>query len=545
VNEGSELLTFLGRFHPLLVHLPIGVIVLLLFFEILSRNPRHRKATCNAGYLLAVAVPTSILTALLGWMLSREGGYNPRTLDWHFWTGLLTALLCTVAATLYWLDLKKAYRVSLFGTFAMLVVASHFGGSLTHGSDYLVRYAPGPLRSVLGPRAAAPAGGTTATAEPSVFATVVLAILDRNCAGCHGPEKTKGGLRLDTFAHLTRGGDNGPAIVPGNSAESELIKRIRLPLDDDDHMPPDGKPQPSDDEVTLLAWWIDQGASENAPVSALNQTPEVRRILKTPDPGTSARPLAKSAPLDRDKALAVAVRLSGDMAVVIAPLDETQPWLVCNASVAESEFGDEQLWRLAQSPIAPNLLWLDAAGTAVTDGGLAAITNFSALTRLHLARTSISDAGMTCVATLENLEYLNLYDTGISDPGLRHLQKLPKLSQVYLWGTKASPEGATLLASARINEPERKRIEREIEALRAQLKAQHILVHTGSVQQAQPVSSAGAAELANSTCPLSGKPVDPSKKLEFEGKTYAFCCDDCLAKAKKDPKTALAKLLKP
>src|SRR5262249_14678590 len=147
-------------------------------------------------------------------------------------------------------------------------------GSLTHGSDYLVKYAPGPLRAWLN---SAPKSQPTHTAAPQrkevaeiqAFTGVIQPVLQQNCVSCHGPEKAKSRLRLDSFAALQKGGENGPVVVPGNAKESDLIKRLRLPLNADDHMPPDGKPQPSEDEIALLQWWVDSGASSDKKVAEL------------------------------------------------------------------------------------------------------------------------------------------------------------------------------------------------------------------------------------------------------------------------------------
>ena len=112
-----------------------------------------------------------------------------------------------------------------------------------------------------------------------MFATAIQPILDRACVSCHGADKQKGKLRLDSFAALMKGGDIGPAVQPGRAADSELVKRIMFPLAHDDHMPPEGKPQPTADELTILKWWVEAGASADRPVAELNPGPEVRRAL--------------------------------------------------------------------------------------------------------------------------------------------------------------------------------------------------------------------------------------------------------------------------
>ena len=167
-----EVALFFGRLHVLLVHMPIGLIILLAALEVLARTPRFKHANVNSGIILGFAVPLALLTALLGWLLSLGGGYQDRLLQLHKWTGIGTAAILLIAGVLYRLDLKRPYRLSLFTSILTLVVASHFGGSLTHGSDYLVHYAPGPLRAWLNPPAKAqPAPPPVTSLSASAFRT--------------------------------------------------------------------------------------------------------------------------------------------------------------------------------------------------------------------------------------------------------------------------------------------------------------------------------------------------------------------------------------
>ena len=191
----SETLLFVGRFHPVLVHLPIGLIVLVFFLEVLAFWPRFKQVRANNGLILALAVLASAGSALCGWFLSLGGDYNAQLLNWHKWTGLGVAGACLLAFALRSLKLGRAYGVTLTVTFLGLAVASHFGGSLTHGSDYLTRYAPEPLRGWLGSKPKSDSIASAATNQ-SVFAAAVLPILERNCVNCHGPEKSKAELLI-------------------------------------------------------------------------------------------------------------------------------------------------------------------------------------------------------------------------------------------------------------------------------------------------------------------------------------------------------------
>ncbi len=278
-----NLVLFLGRFHPVLVHLPIGGLILLGSLELAARVSRFKSAAENNGLILGLTGLASIPTALLGWLLSQSGGYDPQMLPWHEWTGFAVAAGCIVTWLLRWLGQTRAYRFCLLGTLAILVVASHLGASITHGRDFLTQFAPRPLRGLLGAAqlpAAVPAARPD-LAQRRVFANIVQPILERRCATCHGPEKHKADLSFENYQTLVKGGKDGPVLVAGKAVDSPLVSRLLLPLEDDDHMPPQGKPQPTLAEIAALQWWIDCGAPAEKTVGDLNPGPEVQRILGT------------------------------------------------------------------------------------------------------------------------------------------------------------------------------------------------------------------------------------------------------------------------
>lgn len=534
----AEITLFLGRLHPLLVHLPIGLILLLAFLEVAARSPRFRHANANAGLILAVTVPAALVTAICGLLLSSGGGYQERLLQLHKWLGIGTAAACLLAGILYRLDLKKPYRFSIFATALCLVVASHFGGSLTHGSDYLVRYAPQPIRRWLaGAPPTSPATAKNRTvASLKAFDDVVQPILQKDCVSCHGPEKSKAKLRFDSLEAALKGGENGAAILAGKSGDSPAIKRIRLPAGNEDHMPPDGKPQPSTDDIALLAWWVDAGAPASRTIGELNPPPQINRILEARFGVPPA--LAKAAvPRALGEVLPLAAKMSDDLHVSILGMSAREPWLQCNASISGKAFGDDALQHLA--PLGSNVRWLDLAGTSVTDTGLVALAAMPNLTRLHLERTGITDGGLAALAPLQNLQYLNLYGTAVSDEGLAALQKLPQLKQVYLWQTKVTPQAAQAFAASRLDHDQLQRWQDEIAQLQAKIRDSQFNVELGTTAPAAPATNSSPI---NAQCPVSGKPVDPSKTVAYDGVLVAFCCNDCKAQFEKNPQAFVAKL---
>jgi mono/diheme cytochrome c family protein len=85
-------------------------------------------------------------------------------------------------------------------------------------------------------------------------------LFEKSCAKCHGPEKQKGKLRLDSLAATLKGGENGKSVLPGDSAKSSLVHSVAR-LDPDSAMPPDDKGAPlTKEQVGLIRAWIDQGA---------------------------------------------------------------------------------------------------------------------------------------------------------------------------------------------------------------------------------------------------------------------------------------------
>ena len=537
----SEMSQFIGRLHPLLVHLPIGLIVLLAILEILSRVPRFKHANGSSRLILILAAPLSLFTVLCGWLLSRTGSYGADLLQWHFWTGIATAVGCCLAAILHFGGAQRLYQLTLFLTMAVLVVASHFGGSLTHGSDYLVRYAPGPIRFLLRlpPNARQIATKPKPIMDMEPFSDVVHPVLQQNCLSCHGPEKAEGELRLDSLVGLMKGGKSGAAFVSGKAADSLLMKRLRLALNEKEHMPPEGKPQPSPEEVSLLRWWIEIGAPTNKTIASLKPPVSVMRNLQarfTPSVKTGA--LARIAPPPDLKTLQPMIQqLTEELGITFEPLAPADPWLQCNASIAGSTFGDTELARL--TPLAANIRWLDLGGTQVTDAGLPTLMRMTNLTRLHLERTKLTDAGLAKLAALNELEYLNLYGTEISDAGIENLQGLPKLRQLYLWRTKVSPAAAATFKDSRIDQDQIQRWQEEIAQLEKKIQGEQFALELG-ITTNSPTSKPVAA--INTICPVSGKAIDPTKTVVHEGRVIAFCCDDCKAQFEKDPKAFTSKL---
>lgn len=262
----STLFAFVGRFHPLAVHLPVGMILLVAALEALSFNHRVRpRIDPVVGIVLRLTLASAVVAFALGSVLGSTGEYPPYLLRLHRWLTFATVIAAAASAAVWSFCVagrapRLMYRGALLGTLLLLGVGAHFGGSLTHGGDYLLAYAPSFLKGPAQSKdvAAKPA---RAVVEPLVWGDLVLPILQSRCASCHGAESAKGRLRVDSIEALLGGGKSGPAVVVGDSDASLLLRRVRSSLSDDEHMPPEDKEQPTSAEVELIALWIDRGAS--------------------------------------------------------------------------------------------------------------------------------------------------------------------------------------------------------------------------------------------------------------------------------------------
>lgn len=453
-QETSDIVLFFGRFHPMILHLPIGFLYIAFALEVLSRFERFRQYKPAVGLALALGAASAVVAAILGYMLAQAGGYNEDLLAVHQWSGIGVAAFSVAAFLLYRQSQRKPSVVvdrtyiSVLSVMAIaLIVAGHYGGSLTHGSDYLTQYMPNSLRTIAGLPPKEPKGFKKIAnlSEAVVFTDIVYPILDARCNSCHNESKSKGDLQMHTVEALMKGGESGPVFVAGNVEESELLKRIHLPEDHDDHMPPEGKTQLTDEQIQLLGWWIEEGASFDKTVAQVNVSEEMQAVLNTlvdPDANkTEVEKLLASAVAPAGEQMLSQLKNAG---IMVMPLAAEVHWL--QASVPQNQSGDSLINSLGK--VSEQLTWLDLGGTATTDQALAAIAQFKNLTRLHLENTQVTDEGLQHLKDLPYLEYLNLYGTKVSNEGIQQLAGLKNLKKLYVWQTQVTTEGATQLQQA-------------------------------------------------------------------------------------------------
>lgn len=447
-QDRAELAQFIGRFHPLVVHLPIALLLLVPLFELCGITKRWSYLRTSAGFLLKLATLAVITAVTLGWLLAWSGGYDGPLVAQHMWGGVMLAI-ASVACCLVRRSNLKAYAAALFATLMLMIWTSDQGGKITHGETYLTEFMPASVRPFLKIRAPHKKTDVAgATVNPSVIATTsvstptnvvnaasaalasffaarVQPIFEDKCVTCHNPNKHKANLRLDSFEHLMRGSKHGPVVKAGDPQHSELYRRITLSPEEKDFMPADGKPRLTANEIKVIELWLSAGASDTVPVTAVQGAPPL------PSKPRRAPPLAP----DYRPYLETIDALEASLGVRLVPRSQnpTDGLIVRTVSFPE-RCNDQTLARL--QPVADLIVDAELSRTKITDAGLSTVAAFGNLRTLDLSHTPVTSAGVRALARLEKLVSLNLTATAVDDSGVAELRLKPRLKRLYLFETR-------------------------------------------------------------------------------------------------------------
>ena len=146
---------FLGRFHPLIVHLPIGILIMAFILEFASQKTKKFKNILDPAISITLfwGCITSIAAASAGWLISFQGGYDSETLYWHKWLGVSVIVISFISWLIKGrkLQFKRLYTNIILGLVILLLLATgHLGGNLTHGEEYLFLYSPQIIKKMVG-----------------------------------------------------------------------------------------------------------------------------------------------------------------------------------------------------------------------------------------------------------------------------------------------------------------------------------------------------------------------------------------------------------
>lgn len=413
-NETPRFVLALGRFHPLILHLPIGALAFAFFLDVLGRIKKNYQEQ-TIKYALGFSAVSAITACILGYCLSLEGGYSGDILDIHFYTGILTSVLTTMLYLLSGhsnLKVKRLFFPLFITTMICTSIAGHYGSILTHGDGFLTEHIKSPTQ-----------GKTIETIdELNVYDDVVLKIFDDKCIQCHNSTKKKGDLSLTSTESILLGGESGQVITLGNSKESLLYKSTLLPILDEQHMPPEGKPQLSKDEIRLLKYWLDNSTTINEEVATLPKNDTVFKLLKN---------YLVFNKKEIKSALLVNIKNAEEVGFLVRRLAPTEPELW--VKFKKDTISKKALNTL--SDLKEQIIELDLKNSTLTDDMLSVLKKLSNLKKLELNNTKITDKAFKYFENLESLKVLNLVNTQVTDKGLRTFFGTIKPEQVYIWNT--------------------------------------------------------------------------------------------------------------
>ena len=295
--EPDAWLAVFGRFHIVLLHLPIGLlpgIALLEFGAAMFRKPNPKGSILTLSLLTAL---TSIAALASGLVLAGEK-VDSDLLGEHKIAAIIMTVFCVFLPIFAALKGRKAFRISLLLAVGSSIYAGHLGGSLSHKKDFLFK----PLQRAAGIDAAGsksaagnaagedeelndvdssapkvvtavdaanekPDSETPAVAGGNYFEQVIAPIFDKACNDCHNGLDYDGDLDLTNREGILTLGRDEPdrVIVIGNPDKSLLIELCELPRDDDDHMPPVDDEDPgviselTKEQIAAIRKWILDG----------------------------------------------------------------------------------------------------------------------------------------------------------------------------------------------------------------------------------------------------------------------------------------------
>lgn len=436
VSISSPLLLSIGRFHPLVLHMSLALLPILFGAEVL-RLYINIKINNNWMIIGLLATILSLFATIKsGYFLFASGEYTGMLMDQHFNGALITLVLAVIAFFLLIQFTKHGKNYSLYYLVLLtanlsIVFTGHQGASITHGPDYLSAYVP-----LIGQK---PETNIHDSAT-YFYSDVIQPILDFKCGGCHNPSRAKGGLSLTTYADLLKKGESDvPGVTPSDTLHSEVYRRVLLPDSDKEHMPPAGKTNLTRDEIYLLKFWIQSGASNILPADYVTYAPVKDRI-------SQMMPALKKYNLNLSKEKYTKIQIQNELMFLAKELE---------VEIKRDPKNDDYLYSLSNKfpptpfdsrrlkelkPYLQQFSKVSLVSSQIDDADLYLIAQMDNVKELYLQKTKIKGFGLVQLSRLKTLEVLNISFTDTDDTILLDMLKFPALKELYVYGTKVTKD---------------------------------------------------------------------------------------------------------
>lgn len=446
---GENFVNFIGRFHPLIVHLPIGFLIMSGLLQLYTVRNSKKAANMDAAiaFTLFWGTIASIGAVVIGWLLSLDGGYDKEMLFWHKWLGVLVTFLSFFG----WILKKNLIRLpkeifytTLVSIFILISIAGHLGGNLTHGETYLTQNAPNFIKYIAGVETEEKKDDLNAMHQDSirVYSHLIQPILDSKCISCHNPTKKEGGLLLTSHKELFAGGDNGSIIDIKSPLESELLNRVTLPKEHKKFMPPKGEVL-TFGEIQLLEWWMKSGADS---ISKFSTVPDLDKkiiwtLMRDYDLDYNPKPYHEKVKVEK-----LTAEILDELRIHNFDVDFMgEHSNMISLTFKGKLISDDQISKLLLAT--EQITWLKLSNCKMNDAQLRVVSSLRNLTRLNVHSNKITDKGVKHLSTLEHLISLNLYNNQISNLSLNDLTMLKSLRRLYVWKTDITTSEIEKLAN--------------------------------------------------------------------------------------------------
>jgi len=428
----NDISPFFGRFHPLFVHLPIGFIVMAYLLEIVGDSIKRPHLKASVPFVLWLGGISGVFAVITGYILSQSGGYGKDAIFWHQWSGIILTILVFITLSL---RKTKAYFALFSCTIITIFITGHLGGNITHGDTYLTEHLPDELKDVFGIEGDKYIVEEVSYNEAALYKHLVYPILHDKCFGCHNNSKMKGELNMKNFEEFLNGGENGLIVKKGSSITSEMVKRILLSEKHEDAMPPEGKDRVSEEEIQLIALWIDQDLKEDTYLDSLDISNDIKEdiLFRLDNKEELMSPVYElnitAASMDKLEKLRA-------LGFTVLPVERESPFLQITYFDRVKPLNEES--KNALLAVSEQLVWLDLTGVLNSDNQWLFLRSLPNLIKLYLSDTSVSDDVIIALSENIYLETVGLFGTSVSREILPHLVKLKYLKSMYLGGTEIS-----------------------------------------------------------------------------------------------------------
>ncbi len=419
----------IGRLHPLLLHLPIGFAVFTVIIYIFKRDIEASTFKIIIKLLFTITALSTAIVAILGFFLSKEGGFDADLLLFHKVTGVLVSFSAYIL--LIFQEKIKLFTKSYgsLGLLGILAIAGHFGANITHGENYLLEaFIPKKQPKIF-------------SENNTIYEAAIGPIFEAKCISCHNDNKIKGELNMSNISKLLKGGKHGAILIAGDALKSHMSQRINLAPEEKEHMPPANKPQLTVEEISLITAWINEGADFKKSIKNYLASSKTKQLaLKMVNFKATQKP---------EKVYTYSFASESTLKEVNTPfcsvfqLGSNSPALQADFYVGK-KFEKKTLENL--NKVSEQLVILNLAKMPVNDEDLAIISKFTHLEKLNLNQTNITGKGIEQLKNCKSLNTISLAGTKISQENLAKILNISSLKEVFVWNTAIDENALTVLS---------------------------------------------------------------------------------------------------